>query len=443
MKNQNSEIKRQIDFVHSVGQTCNSVGQSELDLQSAVAKYVLQSIEDCCLDNGVSAEGSYRREYDASDSNWCLLRCRQLTTKETRYDIEHVNNDRKLSLPVISAANITDHKPREHCWYGVFVPDRFRRFCLAEGIDCLRFCWVRDFGRYAGEQYFSVLPDQMIPRRLEFKDSWRGPLARALKKDAVRQLGGILNRVAEIFTSLDMETEPCYLEEDMPEEGIGYICSRGLETTRDLRLLIRRDIAERMISEGVLSPSSLKPVAVLKEPYPGSRIIRTVERPFPDEETCLQRLLEYDRMLALNRPQRKATDKIALQLLRRRRENVPEDFGKRMSPRRREEIRKEPYLSLLPYYAFSDGFNIDEAGEFHFLSYQQSLQESEAFHRQMLRQQLLDEDKNATVIALCANGDRVVINESGRVRCFEQETAHFLQEWPDVAEFICAIAESV
>ena len=44
---------------------------------------------------------------------------------------------------------------------------------------------------------------------------------------------------------------------------------------------------------------------------------------------------------------------------------------------------------------------------------------------------------------LLARSQRVImINENGRVRCFEQGTAHFLQEWPDVAEFICAIAES-
>ncbi|MBO4538146.1 MAG: hypothetical protein J5694_04670, partial [Erysipelotrichaceae bacterium] len=199
LKKEDREIRKQIDFVRSIGQKSNTVGSSRLDLHSPSAQRVLQAIEDCCMKNGVRAEGIYERKYDVSDSQWYVLKCRHLYAAETNNEIERVDNRKQWSLPVIKAAGIIDGKPREHCWYGVFVPDRFRRYCIAEGIYILRFCWVRDCGRKAGEQYFSMLPEKRIARRLEFTGSWSGPLSRSLKRVTVSQLGGCLERLAEVF----------------------------------------------------------------------------------------------------------------------------------------------------------------------------------------------------------------------------------------------------
>ncbi|MBO4218477.1 MAG: hypothetical protein J5887_03110 [Erysipelotrichaceae bacterium] len=441
LKKEDREIRKQIDFVRSIGQKSNTVGSSRLDLHSPSAQRVLQAIEDCCMKNGVRAEGIYERKYDVSDSQWYVLKCRHLYAAETNNEIERVDNRKQWSLPVIKAAGIIDGKPREHCWYGVFVPDRFRRYCIAEGIYILRFCWVRDCGRKAGEQYFSMLPEKRIARRLEFTGSWSGPLSRSLKRVTVSQLGGCLERLAEVFASLKINVDACYLEEDMPEEGVGYFCSRTMETTRDLQILIRKDIAEGMIREGAVSRSSLIPVAVLKQPYAGSRIRESAVRMFPDEEVCQQRLLEYEKIVNSERPARKVTDRMALQLLRKRKQEMPEDFNKRMTDDQKNEVREDPYLTLLPYYAFADGFGIDETGEYRFLSYRESRKETVSYRHDMLSEELAEEDRNGIVIACCGDGDRVILNKNGTVRRLDRETAHFSQEWLSVADFMANTVE--
>ena len=64
------EYKQNIDFVHSLGLKCDSVGWSKLDLSSPRSDEILSAIESFCKENGWSARGYYTREYVDYDSDW-------------------------------------------------------------------------------------------------------------------------------------------------------------------------------------------------------------------------------------------------------------------------------------------------------------------------------------------------------------------------------------
>lgn len=58
------ENKRRIDFVHSLGEKCDCVGWSKLNLSNPNSDEILHRIEDFCKENGWRARG-YECLFDA------------------------------------------------------------------------------------------------------------------------------------------------------------------------------------------------------------------------------------------------------------------------------------------------------------------------------------------------------------------------------------------
>lgn len=67
------ENKRRIDFVHSLGEKCDCVGWSKLNLSNPNSDEILHRIEDFCKENGWRARGYYSRSYVDTDSQWYRL----------------------------------------------------------------------------------------------------------------------------------------------------------------------------------------------------------------------------------------------------------------------------------------------------------------------------------------------------------------------------------
>ena len=67
------KIQQNIDFVHSLGLKCDSVGWNKLSLQSKQADEILTSIEVFCKESGFKARGYYSKSYTDYTSDWFVL----------------------------------------------------------------------------------------------------------------------------------------------------------------------------------------------------------------------------------------------------------------------------------------------------------------------------------------------------------------------------------
>ncbi len=434
----NQRAKKNIEFVRSLDQKCDDSGKSVLDLQSAEAYEVLESIMDYCRENKCWASGTYERSYDLSESDWYVLQSRDFTGKQTEYqeeDVLHLKGGRFV-LPAIRACNIADGKPRcDIRKRAVFVNDDLRRFLQVNEIDDVRFCWLRDFGRFSGPQYFAMLPQKRI------NSYWRASYSywRAFgKRQQILELGKPLDMVMKAFPrELKVRCQDVVLREELPEGGIVFKNRPVLSGYTDFEILIHRDIASQLHAQGLLTKKALLPLAIMDEPPQGYEQVITTDIPEVTEQICALRLEECYMHLAKKKPQRKASMTRVRELLKVRKEMTPQAFEKRLPPKQQALLKEGPYDELVPYYAIANGFEIDENNEYHFLSYRQSLQETEKFRQQKNE----NRPEGVIVFARCGD-DSLLLYPDGQVRRWDHESATTSDKWDTLAAFFCETAES-
>ena len=144
-----AKVKTNIDFVHSLGQKCDCVGWSELDLGAPYADDILVKIEKFCSENGYFARGWYEREFTETGSGWFELNIPWV--KEHGF-IEH-GDDTIFALPGYKYKGI--HMMKKGHDRGIIVSTRAKdaliRGEIAEEAD---FYPMPDIGRYAAEEYY-------------------------------------------------------------------------------------------------------------------------------------------------------------------------------------------------------------------------------------------------------------------------------------------------
>lgn len=70
MAYEEGKYKQNIDFVHSLGLKCDSVGWCKLDLNRSDINEILDKIEEFCKRGNWLARGFYNCEYDGFESDW-------------------------------------------------------------------------------------------------------------------------------------------------------------------------------------------------------------------------------------------------------------------------------------------------------------------------------------------------------------------------------------
>ncbi len=431
--------RNNVAFVRSLNQKCDDSGKSTLDLHSPEANEILEAIMDYCQENKCWAEGTYQRIYDLPQSDWYVLQTRGFSGRQTEYqeeDVLHLKGGRFV-LPAIRACNIADGKPRcDSRRRAVFVSDEMRRFLEVNETADVRFCWLRDIGHYRGEQYFAMIPRQRI------SSYWRASYSywRSFgQRQQIRQFGAPFDLLMEVFPRrLKVRCQDVVLRDELPSGGIVFKNRAGLTGYTDFEILIHRDIAAQLHSQGLLTKKDLQPLAIMDEPPEGYELVNTVAIPQVTEEICAIRLEECYRHLAKKKPERRPSITRVRELFKARKEMTPEDFPKRLAPKQQAALKEGPYATLVPYYALANGFDIDENSECHFLSYQQSLKETERFQKQHPDGQF----ENAIVFALYDCGDAMLLLPDGKVQRWDQETADVSEQWDSLAAFYCEVAES-
>ena len=426
--NDEDKYQQNIDFVHSLGKKCDCVGWSELDMDEDHADEVLDKIEAFCKEQGWRARGWYERRYTDVEGDWYELKPENFK-ENTMLDIFPVETEtgKKMYLDVISAFHEINIAPKEYRY--ICVPDRFRKACIENGITDVDFCWVQDKGRYEAEQYFYLFPHKRIPRIAYDRYIDKKQKAR------MQSLGGYLPKIASIFYDLDhIHLQDCYFKEDMPSGGIAYVyCAQTYDFCGRYTVLIHKDTAEMLINEKALSRSDLIPACIVDKCPEGYDLDKTEDAPRPLKEYMEKVFKEYERLKAKVRPEYAVKEKDALKFLRKTKAERKEDFNKRLTKKVAESITVPLYSSVLPYYLVSDGCLLSD--EYTFLSYAESLKETEEFFKDLEKEELLETKPDGIVIATCADGDYVLLTENEKVIRFSHEAPDIISEWQNLAKF--------
>lgn len=422
------KYKLNIDFVHSLGKKCDSVGWSTLKMDEPDADKILDEIKKFCKEDGWRARGWYTRTY-VGESDWYELTATNFKDS-TVADIVNIlaDNGSELHLPVIKAFHELIPEPKEY--YEICIPERFKDACIKNNIKGIEFCWLKDKGKYEAEQYFNIYPQTLIPRvccdkNLENTD-----------KAKINALGGFLPKIADIVTRLDHISIPdCYFKEDLPTGGIAYLYCRSTNTYcgRD-KILIHKDTAQILVDAKVLLWKNLEPVPVV-DSCPDGYVVDTAKEKGKPTNTYIQQMFaEYEKLKNKNRPVRAITEKDALKVLRTAKRDRKEDFNKKISKIQAERITDSLYIQLLPYYNIVNGGCLSD--EYEFLPYNDSLSATVELITDCEKEELAENVPQGTVFAKCADGDTVILTNNGDVVRFSHEMFEIIDHWESVAQFV-------
>ena len=423
------KYKENIEFVHSLGLKCDCVGWCKLDLSNQRTSEIFDQISTFCKENGWCARGYYTRKYVDVESEWYELVPSYFKDNTHCEWIKTItDNGESINTSIIRAFH--ELTPTPKLWgKNIYVPERFRNFCIENNINDLDFCWVKDKGKYEAEQYFHVYGKRLIPHvagDFGFKKS---------DHNRVNETGGWLPEIANIFYELQyVNLQDCYLANDLPDSGIVYAyipdtysCS-GRHT-----LLIYKDIAESLLQQKILPASALRPAPVVKE-LPGGYVLKKTE-PLkrPTSQFMEKMLSEYDHIKKSNRPIRMVSEKDALKILRIAKKERKEDFQKALTKAKAQNLLDTAYSQMVPYYCVANGGFLSD--EYEFLSYSEAVQENDEFQRNLDTEELLDTKPEGIVIAKCPDGDVILLCYNGDVIRFSHEAPEITEQWPSLAQF--------
>lgn len=419
---------RRIAFVHSLGLKCDSVGWCKIALGTLEADEILNKIRAFCEEDGWKARGYYIVTFESTDCEWYELNCQYFndsTVKE--WKTVPCQSEDDYTLPEINAYREKRITPK--CEKGtVFVAEKFRNACLKLDIPNVEFCWIKDVGKYAAEQYFSVYPISSVAH---LGVDWD-----ARKKGITdSEICPNLSQIDRIFYDLIVSLPDCYLANELTDSKVKFVpydVHKEMFYTRNT-LLLHRDVAKKLLEAKAISEKDLMPAMVLDTFPKGYKCIETTGQKRPTDEFMAKRLLEYEAFAQISRPIRKATEKDALGKLRMAKRERSSDFQKSMPKSSLPQLIGTPYAPLECFYHIADGGYLSD--EYEFLSYDDAKHANEEFQNVLKREELIDEQIQGIVIVKCADGDLILLCDNGSVIRFSHEEPTAIDWWTSLPQF--------
>ena len=427
--NQDDWFRVNIEFVQSLGLKCDCVGWCKMDLSHPRTPEILNSISIFCKENGWRARCLYTRKFVELESDWYELVPTYFKDNTPCGRIETITkNNGKVYTRVIRAFNELSPTPKK--WgEDIYVPERFRNFCIQNNLDDLDFCWAKDKGKYEAEQYFHVYGKQLVPQIAVGDD------LKSTNVKLISAAGGWLPEIVNIFHELQqVNLQDCYLADDLPDSGIAYIyIPRTFSRIGRHAILLHKDIVQSLLKEKVLPLFALRPAAVVKSLPGGYSLKQTqvIERPTSQFMTML--FMECEKLKSTVRPIRMVSEKDALKILRLAKKERKEDFQKGLPKSKSGTLLHTDYSVLIPYYSVANGCFLSD--EYEFLSSMNAMNENIKFQERISREDLLDIKPEGIVIGRCPNGDVILLCNDGKVIRFSHEGPVAVEQWPTLAQF--------
>jgi len=168
-----TKFKINIDFVHSLGQKCDCVGWSTLDLAASYADDVLAKIDEFCRENGWYARGWYERGFTETGSGWYELDIPYVK------DYNHIECGDDTVFAVYGYKCKGMHLMKKGYERGIIVSERAKEALIHGEIATEKnFYPVPDIGRYAADEYYFFFPEEYFEHaafcNFNFKDAkWK------------------------------------------------------------------------------------------------------------------------------------------------------------------------------------------------------------------------------------------------------------------------------
>jgi len=433
------EYQQNIDFVHSLGEKCDCVGWSKLDLSSDRANGILDRIEEFCKENGWRARGYYKREYYDFESEWYMLSTPGIAYNAIEGTEEIPDSQGKEMLAhTLKAYHISP--PAPYCFgRDVYIPERVRNAFI--DVDAsVDFLPVKDVGRYRAERYFTVHPKIEVAHMLYGKGLYYSlepgdEISSLPIYGRLISLGGALPRLCEIFYALNAELPECYLASDMPSGGTAYAFTYDSGTIHSAaRILLHRDVAEALIGKGAITRGALVKLPITESTPAGYISCKTYPLPRPCDAYVAECRKNHDALQKKPRPERRISEKLAKSVLRRAKRTRVGDLEKALGRSDLDSLCDTPLAPLIPYYSITARGFI--SFEYELLSPLEAMAESERFARDMKKEELLCDTPTGIVFAVCADGDRILLTEGGGVIRFSHEVPEQVYAWDTLAQFI-------
>lgn len=432
--------RQNIEFVHSLGLKCDCVGWSTLDPSSAQAEEILAAIERFCRENGWSARGMYTRRY-VGESDWYEISFAD--AKDSFFgDFRETAGDRGGTVRVctVKAYQELTAAPKLRFLEYMLVPERFREVCTQAGFNDVDFCWAQDKGRYDAVQYFHIYPQHAVGHMTEstffhwYAEGVRGYDSRQTAR--LRELGGSLPRLAEVFSDLMISLPRCYLSSELPVSGFSsaFRPPDSRFGSGRQQILVHRDTAALLLKDRALQASRLAPVPVLDVFLPGYVSVEAMRQEAPVPEIREELFREYERLKATARPVRMVTEAEALKLLRAAKKARRDVFSKALPRAKAALLADTPWATLAPYYQIVDGGFLSD--EYELLSQSCAAEETAAFQRALKAEELLEDKPDGVAFARCPDGDLVLLQTNGTVVRFSHEAPEITDRWPSLPQFM-------
>ncbi len=428
------EMKKQsIAFLKSLKLDPSPSLWCRIDLPHPNFESIMEQIKDFCSKDGWHSCFDYARKYESVNSDW--FRIVSTDPHEGFFaDSVKIKDEEGDEMELRRIRSYYQPNP---IFFGfkhdLYVPERFYKACIKHNFPGISFTPVEDVGRYDGEQYFIMHIDFQIPHLiLESNETYA-----AIKKNP-GFIGGVFPYLTSIFDETRWsQFSPGVMENELPSSGFAYSykshghlpggCTGG-------HFLIHKDIAKILLEEGAVSSVHLSPEIVFDSSPPQMELVSTTKAQKPNKEFVSEAFEIYENIKQNPRPKRDVKEKDALQLFRRakREEDDKTLLNKGIKRALIPEVEFSPYSSLIPYYLVSDGCYLSD--EYRLLSYNEALLENEAFHKEMADETIPFE--LGTVIAKCADGDTMLLNNDNSVVRFGYDSFEITQTFPHIHQFI-------
>lgn len=438
-----AQIKKNVEFVHSLGLRCDSVGWCSLDLSRPDIDSLLEKINSFAMKQRLYLRGNYVRGFSDFDSEWYLLESKYLSNGEWNYVDITDRNGNPLRIDELYAYKVP--KFIQALWDTKLphVNEDIRNCCLNHGFSGVNFYWIRDIGRYNATQFFGLIIENIVTefacdRYLSYCDSKNkyyknndhsvgSPLYQKYLS-----LGGTLPKLSHMFYDLGIKLPIQLPRNKMPESDFAYIYFYRGDYSEHYAL-IKKHAANILLSEKVIRKEYLTPVKLYDIEPEGYHIQTSETIVYPSDEVIKKLELDYDKLKKNPKPERKACEKDALKLFGNIKRLRPEDFKKRLAKNKLETFVATSYELLSSYYSISDGGYLSD--EYFFLSYTESVKETQVYTEEIKKEELLIDRYTGIVFAKCADGDTVMINNDGSVKRISHETMAVCESWDTVAQF--------
>jgi hypothetical protein len=414
------DYKENREFVHSLGLKSDYVGWSELDLGNVNADAILDKMEKYKDENSCLLRGYYERRIPLQDSKWYKL--------EPRYtQIEYeVNDDEIKAYMIPKNMHCIDHRNNSSL---AIVSEELRNLCIEKKFSGIDFKWMKDVGKYKSRQYFNIHLTNNVPF---FYSGNNYSVSDPNERMKLSHFGGKLPRLVNMFYRLNIDIPVCINEQDLPETDFSYFNYRT-NSYVETGILIRKSVADILLQHRLITSSDLIAIKVLKE-IP-SEYEKFSNHPLLEigQEDIQESFKLYRHFLQIPKQERKVTEKMALQLLRKQKKEDKEFFNKSLPKKNCENLMGTIYEIMVPFYKICDGSVLSD--EYTLLSYSESVKGTMELQEMVMYEEWL-KPIEGVLIAKGADGDWIVLNVDKRVTRYSHEDFDVIDMWDSAESFI-------